>query len=184
RPTHVLQAEPADVDGEPRARELGKARLVASKELGPPIDVDITGLSRAGHLRLRRHEQELLVRQSLDDQPRTALRRIEHGNVHASLDERLHQLLLEADLRANRDVRARFAQGAEAGEEHAFPNADSAAEGQRRSKALRDARILSGALDGAEQGGRMLLEQAAGRGQGRACLIALEKPAAEMLLEG
>src|SRR5690606_39414452 len=99
-------------------------------------------------------------------------------------DEPLHQLFLEADLGPNRDVRRAVAEVAETGQQQAFPDADAAAERQRRAKALRDARVLPSALDRAQKRGRMLLEEPARGRQSRARFVALEKAAAELLLEG
>src|SRR5690606_21121439 len=184
RGANVLQAEPADVDGEPGSDELGEARLVTRVELGPPIDVDITRLAGTCGFCASRYEQQLLVGEALDDEPGPALRRVEDGNVHASLDEPLHQLFLEADLGPNRDVRCAVAEVAETRQQQAFPDADAAAERQRRAKALRDARVLPSALDRAQKRGRMLLEEPARGRQSRARFVALEKAAAELLLEG
>src|SRR5690606_8486552 len=126
---------------------------------------------------------ELLVGQPFDDEAGAALRRVHDRDIDASLDEPLHQVLLEADLGTDRDVRRRLTELGETRQQQSFPDTDAAADRQRRAESLRDPGILPRALDRAEQRRRVLLEHASGRRQRRAGLVALEQAASELLLE-
>jgi hypothetical protein len=103
-----LDAKPADVDDLGGPLEIGIACLVFRIEARSPLDVDVV-VARPSRVGVGADQDQCLVEQMLYDQAGRVARRIHDADIQRPLDQASHQVLLEADFAADRDVGGRVA---------------------------------------------------------------------------
>ncbi len=104
----LLDTQPADVGHQGGRLHLGIVGGELGLEFRSPVDMDIA-LVLPGHVLLGAYQQQGFVEQIFDAESGTVLRGIHQADIDGSLHESLHDVLLEADLKPQRDIRHLFA---------------------------------------------------------------------------
>ena len=104
---------------------------VLGVELRTPVDVDVAFVRLRLAILLGRHQDQPLLQEPLDGQPGPALRRVHDADVDPPLDQPLHEIFLEADLGAHRDVGRHLAHQRQPVEQQPLPQPEPAADRQR-----------------------------------------------------
>jgi hypothetical protein len=103
------------------------------------------------------------------------VRRIHHADIGAAIDERFHQLLLEADQRTHSHVGRKRRKHRQPAQQQVFPQADPAADRDGGAIAADHADLLARLLDRSRQQRGVLLKLLPGRRQRGPRLVANEE---------
>ena len=165
-----------------RRFEVGIALGVLDVEGRSPLDVDIV-LARGAVVGAATDQDKNFVEQMFDGQTGAVAGGVHQADVEGAFDQVLHQVRLEADFAADRDVARLAPHPVQPGRQQAVPERDAPANAERSAIAAGQPDVVPCLFGGQDQTFSVIGETATAGGQRGTGAIAHEQADAEFFLK-